>query len=369
MNKTSKNYASFDSRPLPKTFVLELTWRCNNACLHCYNVWGTPELQYNQQDQREMSTEEIKDVIVRLQDDTDFKSLGLSGGEPFLRDDLSEILSFVRSRGIGVVVITNGTLLTEERVAETMIGGTYEVTLLSHRKEVHDFMADRHGAWEDVINGMANIRQTTGNLVVVFVATKLNYMDLYKTAELAIALGAYGLMYNRINLSARNIKHADTLLPTPAMIQENLDMLEEIGEKYNLSTAVSVVLEPCVIDIKKYKHIHFGWCPLAGEDSYFTIDPAGNVRICNHSPTIVGNIKQQRFSHIYYHHPYVRKFHNTWPEDCEDCDPQKKKTCRGGCKAAAEQCYGTLSRVDPFVTLCKELGRDCSDSPGTESSN
>lgn len=309
---------------------------------------------YDRHCQGEMSTAEIEEIIAKLQDEAPVENIALSGGEPLLREDLPEILSFIRNRGIASVVITNGTLLTGERVAATMVGGVYEVTLLSYRHDVHDQLAGRRGAWDAAIDGMANVRQAGGNLVAVFVATKLNYMDLIKTAELVIALGAYGLMYNRMNLGAHNMRYADQLLPTPAMIQENLDMLEELGEKYGLAIAVSVVIEPCVVDIGKYEHIHFGWCPLTGEDSYFTIDPVGNVRICNHSPVIVGNIKRDHFADIYYNHPYVRSFHDTWPVECTDCDPELKGICRGGCKAAAEQCYGTLARVDPFVTLSQQ---------------
>jgi radical SAM protein with 4Fe4S-binding SPASM domain len=301
-----------------------------------------------------MSTTEVKEIIATLQDEAPVENIALSGGEPLLREDLPEILRFIRDRGIASVVITNGTLLSRERVTATMVGGTYEVTLLSHRREVHDRLAGRRGSWDAVVDGMANVRQAGGNLAAVFVATKLNYMDLFKTAELAIALGAFGLMYNRINLARGNVHLADQLLPTPGMIEENLEMLEDIGGKYGLPVAVSVVIEPCVVDVRHYEHVHFGWCPLAGEDSYFTIDPVGNIRICNHSPVILGNIKRDSFADIYYNHPRVRAFRDTWPEECADCDPELKEMCRGGCKAAAEQCYGTLARVDPFVTLSQQ---------------
>ena len=347
--------SSFESRPLPKRFVLELTRRCNHRCLYCYTAWGAPELGYDPHCHDEMSTAEIKEVVARLQEQAPVESIGLSGGEPLLREDLPEILAFLEDRGIAPLVITNGRRLTPERVAATIAGVTYEVTLLSYRRDVQDQLAGRQGAWDAAVDGVANVRQAGGVWVAVFVATKLNYMDLFKTAELAIALGADALMYNRINLGAHNLHSAERLLPTPAMIQENLDMLEELTDKYALPVAVSVVIEPCVVDVQKYKHIHFGWCPLAGEDSYFTVDPVGNIRICNHSPVILGNIKRDSFVDLYYHHPHVRRFRETWPVECESCDPRRKEMCGGGCKAAAEQCYGTLTRVDPFVTLSQPV--------------
>ncbi len=349
-----KSSPSFESRALPKTFVLELTRRRNHHCTDCYTAWGVPELDYQSDCAGESSTVEIREIIARLQHEVPVENIAFSGGEPLLRRDLPEILSFTRERGIHPTIISSGTLLSQKRMRATAAETTYEITLLSHRREVHERLVGRRGDWDAVMDGMASVRQAGGTLVATFVATKLNCMDLFKTAELAVGLGAAGLMYNRINLGTHNIRHADRLLPTPAMIRENLDMLEALGQKYGLTIAVSVVIEPCVIDVRKYRHIHFGWCPLAGEDSYFTIDPTGNVRTCSHSPVILGNIWRDHFVDIYYHHPYVRSFYDTWPAECAHCDPQLKAICRGGCKAAAEQCYGSLTRVDPFVTLSRQ---------------
>jgi len=166
-------------------------------------------------------------------------------------------------------------------------------------------------------------------------------------------------MYNRVNLSAYDLLLADRLLPTPHMIRENLTTLDEIGGKYRFSIAVSVVIEPCVVDTRPFRNIHFGWRPLAGENAYFTIDPSGDLRICNHSPVVLGNIRRGGFTEIYRNHPYVQVFRDLWPAECDECDPELRTMCKGGCKAAAEQCYGTLSRLDPFVTLSRGSNSIC----------
>jgi radical SAM protein with 4Fe4S-binding SPASM domain len=343
---------------LPGTFILELTRRCNNGCLYCYTAWGAPRLGYAQ-DRREdeMSLAEIENMIARLQDEVDLKMIGLSGGEPLLRQDVPELITFIRKRGITLFLITNGALLTEE-LAGTLAGNQVacEITLLSFRREVHDKLAGRAGARDEAIAGITNACASGVGPAVVFVATRLNYMDLYRTAELAVGLGASSLSYNRLNLGAHNMRFADQLLPTAGMVRENLDMLDELGEKYGIPIAASVVIEPCVVDIRKYKHIDFGWCPLGGAGSYFAIDPCGNLRLCNHSPTILGNLRQDSFLDIYFNNPYIRKFRETWPVECRDCPQEWKDLCGGGCKAAAEQCYGTLEHVDPFVTLSRETG-------------
>jgi radical SAM protein with 4Fe4S-binding SPASM domain len=298
-----------------------------------------------------MSTKGVIEVIEKLCSEAPVQSIALSGGEPLLREDLPEILSFIRKKEISAVIITNGTLLTKDRLASVGTDVSFEITLLSYRREVHDQLAGRRGAWDAVVDAMANVRQAKGTFVAVFVATKLNSADVSKTTELAIALGANGLMYNRMNLGAHNIRHADRLLPTSTEIRENLDTLQVMSAQYRFPIAATVAIEPCVIDVRKYKQIHFGWCPLAGEGSYFTIDPRGNVRICNHSSVIVGNMQRDRFTDIYYNHPYVRAFRETWPAECASCEPALKAICCGGCKASAEQCYGSLTKVDPFVTI------------------
>ena len=318
-------------------------------------MWGAPSAPVPAGADGEMSTREIRDLVDALRAEAPVENLALSGGEPLLRDDLPEIVAFLRQRGIAPVIITNGALLTAAKVEALRDAVNFEITLFSYRPAVHDELAGRRGAWSGAIDAMANLRNAGRDFVAVFVATRLNYMDLEKTAELAIAVGAYGLMYNRVNVSAHNLRHAGRLLPAPGMIRENLDALEAIGEKYGLAIAVTVVVEPCVVDVRCYKHIHFGWCPLAGENAYFTIDPSGNVRICNHSPVLLGNIRRGGFGAIYRNHAYVRRFRDTWPAECAGCEPELKAICRGGCKAASEQCYGTLARVDPFVTISRTL--------------
>jgi radical SAM protein with 4Fe4S-binding SPASM domain len=346
-----RSAVNFADRSLPKSFVFELTRRCNNHCLYCYLSEKTTGQDSDPNRNRELSTAEVINILAKLHDETQMETVALSGGETLLREDLPEILSFLRTKNISPVIITNGTLLTPEKIAATMDDVTYEVTLLSYKKDVHDRMAGHRGAWEAVVDGLSNLRKAGGHFVIVFVATRLNWGDLRKTAELAIAMGAEALMYNRINIGKFNLQHADQLLPSHTMIRENLDALEEMAEKYGLPVAVSVVIEPCVVDVRKYRHIHFGWCPLAGGDSYFTIDPLGFIRVCNHSAVVLGNLREESFKDIYYNHPYLRSFRETWPAECDSCEPELKEMCCGGCKAAAEQCYGDLKRVDPFVTL------------------
>ncbi len=340
----------WEARRLPKRFVLELTWRCNHACQYCYRFWPASRLRRDPDNLPALTTRELEDVIAKLQDEAPVESIALSGGEPLLRPDLPKLVSFMEKRGIAAAVISNGELLTETVIDRVGQDATFEISLLSHKPEVHDRLAGRQGAWDAAVTAMANLRKARRPFVGVFVATRANASDLRKTVEVLIALGAYAVMYNRLNLSRQHRKNADRLLPTIDMVEENLRDLDDMAGEYGLATTVSVVIEPCVVDVRKYPRLNFGWCPRGGEDSYFTIDPVGDVRICNHSPVVLGNIRTDRFQDIYASQP-VRAYYETWPEECAECPAELRTMCGGGCRAAAEQWYGTIGRVDPFVEL------------------
>jgi radical SAM protein with 4Fe4S-binding SPASM domain len=335
--------------PLPTTFVLELTQRCNNRCGYCYNAWRAPDLEYPKVGEKEMTIGQIEQAILKLCSETQVEVIALSGGEPTLRPDFKEIVQLIHSLGIKTQIITNGTNLSESLVEATVDGSIYQVSLLSSRAEIHDRLAGHPGAWDAVIDGMQNVHLAGGYLIAVFVATRENFTDLGPTVHLAMMLGAASLLYNRINIGGSNLRHPDALSMTPAMVEENLRILDEIAAKTGFSIDTGVVIEPCMVDLSRYSHIHHGWCSLAGEHATPIIDPAGNIRICEHSPTILGHIERDSIRDILTSHPYVHAFRTTWPKECADCDHPLRDLCQGGCRAAAEQAYGTLTRSDPFV--------------------
>jgi len=92
--------------------VIELTKRCNNHCLYCYMAEGPSSQDCDHDRSSELNTKGITDIIAKLCDEAPVQSIALSGGEPLLREDLPEILSFIQNKGISAVIITNGTLLT-----------------------------------------------------------------------------------------------------------------------------------------------------------------------------------------------------------------------------------------------------------------
>ena len=103
--------AAFDS-PVPlQSAYLHVTHHCNLNCIGCYSVVDARNAR------RDLTLDELRGIIDALAD-AGCQHLVISGGEPFLRDDLAAIVAYVRERGIDSVdVLTNGTAVTPEKLA------------------------------------------------------------------------------------------------------------------------------------------------------------------------------------------------------------------------------------------------------------
>ncbi len=327
-----------------KQIVLEVTSGCNLDCVYCYNVWKSPRSSYPR---GQLSLHEWVRLIDRLADELPLEWVAISGGEPFLRQDLPQLVAHLWARQLRIVMITNGTLLTQERIEQTPGITNYELPLLSYRREVHDRLTRRE-AFDSVIQGALNLRRQGEAVVFAFVATRLNCGDLARTLDLAVALGGQGLMYNRMNVSAHNLPHARELLPTPDMLRENLELLDDFSGRFHFPVSASIPVPPCVLDTRRYKNVVVGMCPLGGDDSYFTVDPLGNLRVCNHSSVILGNLLEASFSEL-VRRPYMGRFTTQMPPSCRPCPAEVRDRCQGGCKCAAEECYGSFEIEEPFL--------------------
>ncbi|MFP4054806.1 MAG: radical SAM/SPASM domain-containing protein [Phycisphaerae bacterium] len=325
------------------SFVFEVTQRCNHDCPHCYNCWKNP-VDYPR---GELSTPETLAMLDKLLDETDATLVSLSGGEPFLREDIFEIVDHLDARGVGVNMICNGSLVTEEAI-ERLAGkiGVWELPLLSVERAMHDELSGRVGAFDDVTMAIADLKLAGELVVCVFVATRRNLPRWQQTAELAIALGTDGIMFNRFNPGGEGARHVEELQPTPQELRDAMAIADRMSAEYEIGISCSIAMPPCLFDHEAYENLSFGFCAAGTERAYYTLDPLGNIRPCNHSPTILGNIREASFAEI-AESAAMRQFMAAVPEICGGC--RLEKTCQGGCKAAAEACFGRPDVADPFL--------------------
>lgn len=99
-----------NKKPQLSHLDIELTERCNNACIHCY-------INLSAQDHtaamRELSADQWKDIIQQAAN-MGVLSIRFTGGEPLLRNDFIDIYLFTRRLGIQVILFTNARLITTQ---------------------------------------------------------------------------------------------------------------------------------------------------------------------------------------------------------------------------------------------------------------
>ena len=316
--------------------VWEATYRCPSKCVFCYNCW-----KYDYIQEPEISIDQFKVVLKKL---PEFKRFVISGGEPLLRSDLEEIIVEAKNYTDNVSVLTSGILLNEY-YAELFRDHEIYVQIPFHGMEkIHNELTGVKDGYKRAIMGIAYLKKHNVKFATTTVATKKNVNELKQVFELGVALGASALQVIRFMPGGAGMKNTEFMLNAEEYTMM-LDALNSVCARYRIPGAIGAPNVPCRFPEGKYKHITMGSCS-AGID-WIAVDPSGRARICNHSPTILGNLLHQEFEEI-WQHPILKAFRSLEiiPKECNDCE--KRLECRGGCRAVAETYYGSLCAPDPL---------------------
>jgi radical SAM protein with 4Fe4S-binding SPASM domain len=328
--------------------IFEATQACNHDCLHCYNVWKCGRAYPAGQ----LDTPDTLKLVDRIIQQTRCRIFSFTGGEPLLRPDLLPLIERAASRGVSVNLLTNGSLLTEELIRDLLNAGVelFEIPLLSADRVEHNYLTQSE-SFDRVTEAIAGLKLAGGRVVTVFVVTRRNWDHLHDMLRVSFALSADGVMVNRFNPGGRGLQHLDELLPTPEQVKGALQVADDGAQEFGLPISVSVPIPPCLIDLTPYARLTSGFCAAGTDRAYYTFDPLGNVRMCNHSPLILGNVLQDRFRRL-TRSAAAREFSRALPPECQGCPDARE--CRGNCKAAAEQACGDPCVLEPFVAANRE---------------
>ena len=154
----------------------DLTYRCNNKCVHCY--CNLPENDEHAM-QDELTTEEIK----RLLDD--LASMGslwllITGGEPLLRPDFEEIYLYAKKKGFLITLFSNGTLINDNiiKILSRYPPFYMEITLYGATKETYEKVTRVKGSYENCIRGISKIIDAGIKLKLKTMALTINQHEI-----------------------------------------------------------------------------------------------------------------------------------------------------------------------------------------------
>jgi radical SAM protein with 4Fe4S-binding SPASM domain len=186
MNYVERRTQSSLAAILPHLDV-ELTERCNNACMHCYiNLSAADDAARR----REFSTDEWQDIF-RQAADLGTLSIRFTGGEPLLREDFSELYLSARRLGTKVQLFTNARLLTPElAVLFSRIPPLQkiEITVYGLTPATYDAAACSPGAYQEFRQGLELLLQYQVPFIVKWALLPPNRHELGEFEQWAAAL-------------------------------------------------------------------------------------------------------------------------------------------------------------------------------------
>lgn len=259
---------------------------------------------------------------------------------------------YVKARNKKVTIITNATLLDDEKIdllAKLKVD-LFEITINSYNKQIHEEINGVKDSFDKSIQNIKKIQNKGIEVVVPIVITKYNASDIDKTLHFIRSLGIKRIMINRYNIGGNGCNEYDNILADLNTLKNTYENCQKFASEKNIKLYSLVCTPHCVLEPKDYHNILFSNCDFTNLNRRYTLTRDGNIRYCNHSPEIIGNIYKDKMKDI-LKSPELEKWSTIEPAFCENCN--KKQKCKYGCRAASQQMGLGLEREDPIVSIYK----------------
>ena len=174
-------------RRLPYMCALELTYRCNQACCHCYCNRGVNDACKSD----ELSTREIKNLLDEAVD-AGCLWLLLTGGEVLVREDFGEIYLYAVKKGMLVQVFTNATLIDESvaRLFAEFPPLGIDISIYGSYASLHDKVTGIAGSFQKTMDGITLLKKHNVKFSLKTMLMTINRDDLENIRALADNLTA-----------------------------------------------------------------------------------------------------------------------------------------------------------------------------------
>jgi radical SAM protein with 4Fe4S-binding SPASM domain len=296
-------------RHMPTDAAVAVTYDCDGRCVMC-NIWKSP------------STPHVPPEVFGKLPPT-LKTINLTGGEPFLRDDLPEVVYHVKSAcpASKIILSTNalqpkriGPMLKEILKYDPKIGVGVSIDGVG---KMHDGMRGVKGAFDKAMETLDLLKANgVRNLRLAYTATSRNLSHLEQVLRLS--------REKEVELTCAVAQNSEHYFKTDA--NTDISDLEELKQQFNY--LISMQLRSW--HPKRWARAYFSRglyefaarkkrlleCR-AGSDFFF-LDPTGDVYCCNVLPAVMGNLAKEDFATL-------------WASARADAAREKVARCKGGC--------------------------------------
>jgi pyrroloquinoline quinone biosynthesis protein E len=333
--------ASLNIKP-PLWVNAEITFRCPLHCLFCYNP-----VDYSRSGP-ELTTEQWVRAL-REARALGAIQLGISGGEPLMRDDVETIVAEAHKMGYFITLLTSGIGLTEKRISAFREGGldAIQLSFQDSTRELNDFLSSTK-TFELKSKVAKLIKQYDYPMVLNVVLHRLNIDHVQTILELAETIGAEQVELANTQYYSWAMVNRDHLLPS----REQLQRAEEVTNRFRQHVGDKMKIYFVVPDYyaARPKACMAGWGSV-----FLNIAADGMALPCHEARMLPGltfpNVKDHDVRWIWNESPGFNAYRgDSWmKEPCRSC-PDKTKDY-GGCRCQAFMLTGDATNTDPVCDL------------------
>jgi radical SAM protein with 4Fe4S-binding SPASM domain len=285
---------------IPLSVQLDLTYRCNERCVHCY---------LDHDDHGEMTTQEIKGLLDQLAGAGVF-FLTMSGGEILLRKDFFDILEYARALLFCVKLKTNAILIRERQAARIKSLGvdSIQISIYSHRPEIHDAITKVPGSLKRSVEAIRFLSAQGLKVIIANVLMLQNILDYPGVKALAADLGVEFTIDPTITPRMDGDR---------SILSLNINQAS-LRQVFRDESLVGNVEEICAPP-KQADEDDLDSLPCSAGHTACYVSPYGDVYPCVQFPLPSGNVRRAPFLDIWRHSDQLNEVRSIRTRDLSSC--------------------------------------------------
>lgn len=220
-----------------KRVDIKIGFQCNNLCQFC--VQGDKRYKF-----KNKTLEQIKEALNQAKKQGG-EGVVFTGGEPCLHPDILQAIQHAKNLGFSSIQLqTNGRMLAYLDFCKKLIkAGINEFSPALHGStpEIHDKLTNSSGAWEQVVQGIKNLKSLGQYVLTNTVINSLNYKDLPNIAKLLVNLGVDQFQFAFVHILGTADKNKDWIVPRKSDVMPYVKQGLDIGIKAGKSVMTEAI--------------------------------------------------------------------------------------------------------------------------------
>jgi radical SAM protein with 4Fe4S-binding SPASM domain len=267
-------------------------------------------------------------------------SIHFTGGEPFLRHDVFDLLRHARQRGFITSLLSNGTLITSDIARKLREAEVQDVQVsLDGTEIVHDGIRGR-GTFRKALRGIRNLVAEGVDTNINMTVSSLNYRELDPVVQLAGDLGASAVGFSRLVPCGRGKELSEYLLTAEQLSGLSQKLTKSDSGRVALVSRDPLISVANIIDDEVPESgFPIGGC--AAGVFGVTITADGTIMPCRRMDLPIGNIRADNFRQL-------------WAESAVFISLRNRQYYHGNCRTC---CYWAVCRGCRAIALAS--ARSC----------